>query len=115
VPRRVEHWNIPTDTGKRAGAVLGAWLADDGTFAEVAARGFTPMPAFWSNQFEVSLQAYGLPGLAEGEPRLLIGDLSDRVALGYYRADRLVGVVGLGLKAELLPYRQEIAEHAARE
>lgn len=115
VPRRVEHWNIPTDTGKRAGAVLGAWLAGDGSFEEVVARGFTPMPAFWSNQFEVSLQAYGLPGLAEGEPRLLLGDLSANVALGYFRADRLVGVVGIGLKAELLPYRQEIAEHAARE
>jgi len=113
VPRRVEHWNIPTDTGKRAGAVLGAWLARDGSFGEVVARGFTPMPAFWSNQFEVSVQAYGLPALNDGDIRTLQGDLSGAVAIGYYRADHLVGVVGLGLKAELLPYRQEIAAHAA--
>jgi 3-phenylpropionate/trans-cinnamate dioxygenase ferredoxin reductase subunit len=125
VPRRVEHWNIPTDTGKRAGAVLGAWLSGDGdgAFADVVARGFTPMPAFWSNQFEVSLQAYGLPGLADAassgrgdrDIRILTGELAGTVALGYYRADRMVGVVGLGLKAELLPYREEIAAHAARE
>jgi len=113
VPRRVEHWNIPTDTGKRVGAVLGAWLARDGSFGEVVARGFTPMPAFWSNQFEVSVQAYGLPTLNDGDIRTLQGDLSGAVAIGYYRADHLVGVVGFGLKAELLPYRQEIAAHAS--
>ena len=113
VPRRVEHWNIPTDTGKRAGAVLGAWLADDGSAAAVIAQEFTPMPAFWSRQFEVSLQAFGLPGLTDGDIRMLQGDLAGATAVGYYRADRLVGVVGLGLKAELLPYRQQIAAHAA--
>ena len=113
VARRVEHWNIPTDTGKRAGAVLGAWLAADGSLDEVVDKGFTPMPAFWSNQFEMSLQAYGLPGLNDGDIRVLEGEISGAVAVGYYRAERLVGVVGLGLKAELLPYRQEIAAHAA--
>ncbi|WP_394768996.1 NAD(P)/FAD-dependent oxidoreductase [Lacisediminihabitans sp.] len=110
VPRRVEHWNIPTDTGKRAGAVLGAWLADDGTYAEVAAQRFTPMPAFWSNQFEVSLQAYGLPGLADPNGiRILAGDIASEVIVGYFRGERLVAVVGLGLKAALLPYREQIA------
>ena len=113
VARRIEHWNIPTDTGKRAGAVLGARLAADGSFAEVVEREFTPMPAFWSNQFEVSVQAYGLPALNDGDIRILLGDLSGAVVVGYYRADRLIGVVGLGLKAELLPFRQEIAAYAA--
>jgi 3-phenylpropionate/trans-cinnamate dioxygenase ferredoxin reductase subunit len=113
VARRIEHWNIPTDTGKRVGAVLGAWLADDGSFAELVTREFTPMPAFWSNQFEVGVQAYGLPALTDGDIRILQGELSGAVAVGYYRADRLVGVVGLGLKAELLPYRQQIAALAS--
>jgi NADPH-dependent 2,4-dienoyl-CoA reductase/sulfur reductase-like enzyme len=110
VPRRVEHWNIPTDTGRRAGAVLGAWLAADGTYEEEAAKKFSPMPAFWSNQFDVSLQAYGLPGLAGDEGiRILRGELDGDVAVGYYREQRLVGVVGLGFKSELLPFRLEIA------
>jgi NADPH-dependent 2,4-dienoyl-CoA reductase/sulfur reductase-like enzyme len=110
VPRRIEHWNIPTDTGRRAGAVLAAHLAGD---ESVAATEFAPMPSFWSNQFEMKLQAYGLPGLGdEDDVRILQGDLAGECAVGYHRDGRLVGVVGLGLKAALLPYRQQIAEHA---
>jgi hypothetical protein len=33
--------------------------------------------------------------------------------MGYFRAGILVGVVGVGLKAALLPYRQAIAAGAA--
>jgi hypothetical protein len=106
VPRRIEHWNIPTDTGKRAGAVLGAWLGEG--FEDAVATPFTPMPSFWSNQFDIKLQAYGLPGLAD-EERILEGELGGDVAMGYFRAGKLVGVVGVGLKAALLPYRQLIA------
>ncbi len=106
VPRRIEHWNIPTDTGKRAGAVLGGWLAGDDT---AATQPFAPMPSFWSNQFDIKLQAYGLPGLAD-EVSIVEGDLAGEVAVGYYRHGRLVGVVGVGLKAALLPYRQQIVE-----
>ncbi|MCU1440163.1 MAG: FAD-dependent oxidoreductase [Rhodoglobus sp.] len=108
VPRRIEHWNIPTDTGRRAGAVLGAYLGEG--FTEAVATPFAPMPSFWSNQFDIKLQAYGLPGLAdEAGIRILEGDLGGEVAVGYHRDDRLVGVVGVGLKAALLPYRQQIA------
>jgi len=111
VPRRIEHWNIPTDTGKRAGAVLAAWLADDGSFDEVVAKPFAPMPSFWSNQFEIKLQAYGLLGLvADDDIRILEGDLTEQAAVGYFRDDRLVGVLGIGMKAALLPYRKQIAE-----
>ena len=110
VPRRIEHWNIPTDTGRRAGAVLAAHLAGD---ESVAATEFAPMPSFWSNQFEMKLQAYGLPGLGdEDDVRILQGDLAGECAIGYHRDGRLVGVVGIGMKAALLPYRQEIAERA---
>ncbi len=105
-PRRIEHWNIPTDTGKRAGAVLAAQLA--GTADEPVSQSFTPMPAFWSIQLNVDLQAYGLPGLADSE-RVLEGDLAGDVIIGYYRRETLVGVVGLGMKAALVPYRRQIA------
>ncbi|MBX3098302.1 MAG: NAD(P)/FAD-dependent oxidoreductase [Salinibacterium sp.] len=108
VARRVEHWNIPTDTGRRAGTVLGAALGGD--LAAAVAVPFTPMPSFWSNQFDLKLQAYGLPGLGDPDDvRILEGALGGDVAVGYYRDDRLVGVVGVGLKAALLPYRQQIA------
>jgi 3-phenylpropionate/trans-cinnamate dioxygenase ferredoxin reductase subunit len=110
VPRRIEHWNIPTDTGRRAGAVLGARLADDGSYQTVAATPFTPMPSFWSIQFDLSLQAYGMPSLADPDGvRILDGDLAGDVIVGYHRGDRLVGVVGLGPKGPLVPYRERIA------
>lgn len=107
VPRRIEHWNIPNDTGRRAGAVLGARLAGDGYEAAAGER-FAPMPSFWSNQFEVSLQAYGMPALAD-DIRILDGDLAGDVIVGYFRDGRLVGVVGLGPKGPLVPYRERIA------
>jgi NADPH-dependent 2,4-dienoyl-CoA reductase/sulfur reductase-like enzyme len=114
VPRRIEHWNIPTDTGKRAGAVLAAYLSNDGSFDDVVAKPFAPMPSFWSNQFEIKLQAYGLLGLvSDDDIRILEGNLADQVAVGYYRDDRLVGVLGIGMKAALLPYRKQIAEGGA--
>lgn len=108
VPRRIEHWNIPTDTGRRAGAVLAAWLADDGSFEDMVARPFTPMPTFWSVQFEIDLRAYGLPALAD-EVKLLEGELAADCVVGYYRGGRMIGVVGLGMQAALMPYRQQIA------
>ncbi|MCY7413248.1 MAG: hypothetical protein LH471_09500 [Salinibacterium sp.] len=70
------------------------------------------MPSFWSNQFDIKVQACGLPGLAD-RVELLQGDPAGDVAMGYYRAGTLVGVVGVGLKAALLPYRQLIATGAA--
>lgn len=113
VPRRIEHWNIPTDTGKRVGAVLAAWLAGDGSFDEAAAQPFTPMPTFWSVQFEIDLRAYGLPALAD-EARLLEGELAGNCVVGYYRGGRMIGVVGLGMQAALMPYRQLIAAGGIR-
>lgn len=107
-PRRIEHWNIPTDTGRRVGAVLAARLAGTG-YEEAVATPFAPMPSFWSNQFEMKLQAYGLPELGADDVRILEGELAGEVAVGYHRAGRLVGVVGIGLKAALLPYRAQIA------
>jgi hypothetical protein len=108
VPRRVEHWNIPTDTGKRAGAVLAAAIVDDGTYEQLVDARFTPMPAFWSIQLDVDLQAYGLPELAD-RVEVLEGDLSGDVIVGYFRADKLVAVVGFGMKSKLLPFRAQIA------
>jgi len=113
IPRRVEHWNIPTETGKRAGAVIAARLTDAAAFDAACNAPFEPMPSFWSDQFDVSLQAYGMPFLAD-ETRLLDGNLSTEAIMGYYVSDRLIGVVGLGVKAGLMPYRKQIETEAAQ-
>lgn len=115
VPRRVEHWNIPTETGRRAGAALAAYLAGDG-YARSLATPFTPMPAFWSDQYDIRLQSFGAPGLAGdglADVRVLEGDLDGEVVVGYHQGDRLVGVVGIGMLAAVMAYRPRIGQIAA--
>ena len=90
-PLRVEHWSIPTDTGRRAGAVLSAYLSGEG-YDEVVGATWEPLPSFWSDQFDIRLQSYGMPGLADPDGiRLLEGDLHDECVVGYHRGDELVG------------------------
>ncbi|WP_424862787.1 NAD(P)/FAD-dependent oxidoreductase [Streptomyces sp. MMS24-I29] len=95
VPRRVEHWSIPTDTAKHAAKVLTDHLtgADDGLAP------FAPLPTFWSDQHDFRLQSFGTPALGKDDVRVLDGDPDGDVLVGYHRVDRLVGVVALGGRA----------------
>ncbi|MGW3967633.1 NAD(P)/FAD-dependent oxidoreductase [Amycolatopsis sp. NPDC005003] len=105
VPRRVEHWTMAADTGKRAGTTLGRHL--------VAAGGdeppFTPLPSFWSDQYDFRLQSYGAVGLGS-DVRVLEGDPDGEAAVGYHRDGRLTGVVLLGLGGRCAHYRSLVAE-----
>ncbi|MFE5022512.1 NAD(P)/FAD-dependent oxidoreductase [Streptomyces sp. NPDC056656] len=92
VPRRVEHWSIPTDTAKHAAKSLVAHLV--GSVAQPAP--FAPLPTFWSDQHEFRLQSFGAPALGMADVRVLDGDLEGDVLVGYHADDRLVGVVALG-------------------
>ncbi|TPQ23547.1 oxidoreductase [Streptomyces sporangiiformans] len=92
VPRRVEHWSIPTDTAKHAARVLVAHLGGD--HADLAP--FAPLPTFWSDQHDFRLQSFGAPGLGLDDVRVLDGDPEGDVLVGYHREDRLTGVVALG-------------------
>ncbi|MDA8261232.1 MAG: FAD-dependent oxidoreductase [Actinomycetota bacterium] len=110
VPRRVEHWGIAVDTGRYAGKALGRLL----TSGE-AEPAFKPMPAFWSDQFELRIQSFGMPGLVTDPAaiRVLEGDLDGEVVVGYYREDTLVGVVLVGFVQSHLKYRAAVAESLA--
>lgn len=92
VPRRVEHWSIPTDTAKHAARVLVAHL--NGVEAEW--EPFAPLPTFWSDQHDFRLQSFGAPALGAGDVRVLDGDPAGDVLVGYHHDGRLVGVVALG-------------------
>ncbi len=105
VPRRIEHWNLPTETGKRAGQTLGALLN-----GEQPTGDFRPMPSFWSDQYDVSLQSYGLPSL--GTPTLVDGEWSGDCIVEYVRDDEVVGVVGVNRTKDLMHYRKEIGHEA---
>ncbi len=92
VPRRVEHWSIPGDSAKHAARTLVAGLTGE----PLPDAHFAPLPSFWSDQHGFRLQSFGSPALGLGDPRILGGELSGDVVVGYHRDGRMVGVVGLG-------------------
>jgi 3-phenylpropionate/trans-cinnamate dioxygenase ferredoxin reductase subunit len=111
--RRIEHWTVATDTAKYAAARLGRHLsgaasgegvpggdsADDGGFAAV--------PTFWSDQYDLRIQSFGVTGLPD--VRILEGDLDGDVAIGYHHEGLLAGVVLIGLGGRYVHYRAEVA------
>jgi len=118
LPRRVEHWTMAADTGKRAGRTLGLHLggaADDKPFA--------PVPTFWSEQYDLRLQSFGLPHLGS-DVRVLEGSLDDGldpraepggdhgVVVGYHREGVLAGVVMAGFGERYRHYRTAIGQPA---
>lgn len=105
---RIEHWNVPTDTGRRAGAVLAAHLRGEG-YEQVVDADWQLLPAFWSDQYDLRLQSYGMPGLADpGGIRVLAGELAGECVVGYHRDGALVGVVGLGMLRAVNGYRDKV-------
>jgi NADPH-dependent 2,4-dienoyl-CoA reductase/sulfur reductase-like enzyme len=93
--RRIEHWDMPPVTAKRAAPALVAGLAG----LEPDPEPFAPVPSFWSDQYDVTLQSFGLPELAD-HVQVVEGHL-DGPFLAAYResvgdGSRLVAAVGLG-------------------
>ena len=95
VPRRVEHWSMPTDTARRAAATLQARLEG----GQVDPHPFRPLPYFWSDQGDLRLQSFGSPQLAddvviaEGD----LGELNRGLLATYHRGGRLVGSLAVNL------------------
>ena len=105
IPRRIEHWNMPTETGRRAGASLAALLR-----GEQPDQGpFSAMPAFWSDQYAYKLQSFGMPGIATSI-QIVDGSADDSCIVEYCDDTGLVGVVGVDRTAELAPYRKQLLE-----
>ena len=100
IPRRIEHWNLPTETGRRAGKTLAAWLAGE----KPATESVNFIPTFWSDQYEYNIQSFGMPGVGDTQ-RLSFGALNGPCVMEYFRGDTLVGVVGIDSVPQLVPYR----------
>jgi len=106
--RRIEHWTVATDTGKYAAAGLARALSGAVSDGDAAARGrFAAVPTFWSDQYDLRIQSFGVTGLAD--VRILEGSLDGDVAVGYYHEGLLAGVVLIGLGGRYVHYRGEIA------
>jgi NADPH-dependent 2,4-dienoyl-CoA reductase/sulfur reductase-like enzyme len=109
IARRVEHWNIPTDTGKRVGQVLAAQLTGSENWPVVLEEKFAPIPSFWSDQFEMHILAFGLLALAD-ETKLIHGEIGGDCVFGYYRDGQMIGVCGIGMRSTVQGYRAQVGK-----
>lgn len=101
--RRVEHWQMPADTARRAAATLIADLA--GTSAGDA--DFRPLPTFWSDQYDMRLQSFGNLAVAD-RVEVIEGDLDDEAVIGYFRGRTMVGAVTFGFPKKALLLRRQL-------
>ncbi|WP_345893948.1 FAD/NAD(P)-binding oxidoreductase [Nocardioides sp. TF02-7] len=105
--RRVEHWTMPTDMAAHAAASLLAGMAGQPVDTS---SGFDPLPTFWSEQYGVRMQSFGVPTLGLDDVRVLEGDLTDEAVVGYFHDDVLVGVVLIGMARRMMEYRTLVSE-----
>lgn len=102
-PWRIEHWNMPTEMGRHAGKTLAAVLSA----ADPQAEPFSALPAFWSDQYDLNIQSYGMPSL--GDPVLVDGQWDTDCIVEYRSPDgHLVGVVGVNRSKDLMQYRKAL-------
>ncbi|MEU9412734.1 FAD-dependent oxidoreductase [Streptomyces sp. NPDC048281] len=79
-----------------------------------ARKAFSPVPYFWSDQYEMKIQAYGYLRGHE-EVRVVEGELAERRFVAAYRTgERLSGVLAVGMAPKVLRgWRQAVAAGAA--
>jgi NADPH-dependent 2,4-dienoyl-CoA reductase/sulfur reductase-like enzyme len=99
IARRIEHWNIPTDSSKHVGLEI-ARLLDP----SLADKEFSPIPSFWSDQFDIHIFSLGLPVLHD-TATLVLGDWDNDCVVEYHRGEDLVGVAGIGHRSVVQGYR----------
>lgn len=101
---RLEHWTNAAEQGAAAIRSL-----RDGP-----SQPYTPLPSFWSDQYEAKLQTIGLPGLAD-RFETVAGDLqSGKVLIEGHRGTDLVAAIALNMAPKLARYRRQM-EQALRD
>lgn len=99
---RVEHWDNAIDQGQHAARRL---LASDNE-----AQPYTPVPWFWSDQYDRKIQLAGRAA-PDDEVRIITGSTEERrFAALYGRAGRLVGVLGFNRPRHVMKYRNLIEQ-----
>jgi 3-phenylpropionate/trans-cinnamate dioxygenase ferredoxin reductase subunit len=102
VPRRVEHWSMPTDTGKRAGQTLAAAIVGSTSMTRCSCP--CPRSGATSTPNGCSRSAHsGSPKSARSA-----GDPDATFVAEYLREGVRVGVLGIGLMPVLLGLRAEL-------
>ena len=101
-PRRIEHWTCAADTGTFAGKSLGLMLEGVNELPLFAA-----LPAFWSDQYDMQIQSFGIPQLATGHTVVELNDDGSCI-IECTDTHGLVAVVGINRTAELARYRKSL-------
>ncbi len=103
-PVRREHWQV---AGEQASLVARAIA---GTLEPTTKRN---PPYFWSDQFDVKVQVFGRPELADRFGWLEADDLEPRSVWAHHRGEHLVGVVTFGVPRLLGRFRPLVTEGLA--
>ena len=98
--RRIEHWTTAGDLGTHAGRSLAKQLTHTGE----SETPFAAVPAFWSDQYDLQIQSFGLPSIAT-EVAVIESDADGNCITEYSDASGLVGVVGINRTSEVARYR----------
>jgi NADPH-dependent 2,4-dienoyl-CoA reductase/sulfur reductase-like enzyme len=94
---RIEHWEVAAQAGMASARALLAGRA--------AAQPFTPVPYFWSDQFDIRFQVIGSPR-GDDDVEIVDGSLSEGKFVALFgRAGRLRAVMALGRPRQLMGYR----------
>jgi len=101
---RVEHWTVAAEHGQLAGR--NALLAPGDRLPHEVP------PYFWSDQYEMKIQAVGFPTLADGLEIIEQSVEGDRLVAVGARDGRLVGVVAFNAAKRLAWYRRQLAAGA---
>ena len=102
---RIEHWTHAVEMANHAALrLLGG---------PEHAQPFTPVPCFWSDQYDIKIQFAG--SLRAGDRLELIehAPQDGKLLALYGRADRLSGVLAWNRPAQLVRYRKAIAAGTA--
>ncbi|MGW2383865.1 NAD(P)/FAD-dependent oxidoreductase [Streptomyces sp. YU58] len=102
---RIEHRTTAAEQGMAAARNL---------LHPEAGKSFAPVPYFWSDQYDMKIQAYGYLR-DHAEVALVEGDLAERKFVAAYRTgDRVTGALAVGMPPKAIrQWRQAIATGAA--
>ncbi len=102
---RVEHWDNAVEQGAAAARRLLVSAED--------AEPFSPVPWFWSDQYDRKIQLAGRPR-PDDEVEIITGSMDERrFAAIYGRAGRLVGVFGMNRPRHVMQYKAKIAQRCS--
>jgi NADPH-dependent 2,4-dienoyl-CoA reductase/sulfur reductase-like enzyme len=99
---RIEHWTNAAEQGAAAGRNMIA--------APGEAQPYAAVPYFWSDQYDVKIQAVGLAGRAERVQMLEATPDGEKWVAAGVRDGRVIAVIGFNAMRRLAFYRGRLAE-----